>query len=98
MTATRMFCCYIDEAGQAELATWGPDVSSTDPAEHLRRHQRVRELGCQEDGEIFELFEGPSYEDYTHACRAHAGAMLNETETTQVYLVQRAEEKVAVPA
>lgn len=81
----RLYCCYIDDAGQAKLRDL-PEQTSENSAE---LHVSWRSLACQEDGEIFVLQEGPAPDDYTHVCRAHIGLMIDETKTTTVWLVQK---------
>ncbi|HEY3718335.1 MAG TPA: hypothetical protein VGL39_27750 [Jatrophihabitantaceae bacterium] len=87
----RLFCCYLDTAAQAEIASWQPLDASASDAEHQRRHDRVRELTCQDVGDIFELIDGPSPDDYTHSCRTHLGVMVSDENTTAVNLRQAAQ-------
>jgi hypothetical protein len=84
-----LYCCYLDEAAKAESASWQPsDVSMSDPAEHQRRHERIRELTCQDTGDIFMLVDGPTPDDFTHACRTHLGVLIDRDKVTEVYLAR----------
>lgn len=83
-------CCYIADEHQAELASWEPkDVSLTDPDEHLRRHARVRELACQAPAEWM-ISDGPTTDDYTHACSEHLSKLLTYEKVSTVWPIELA--------
>lgn len=82
--SARLHCCYIED--QSALAA----LPEQTPENSAELHAAVRVLGCQEDGKIFEIWDGQSPDDFTHACRTHVGVMLDETKTSTIQLAQSA--------
>lgn len=70
MSTPSLFCCYIADENQEAAKNASAD--------------EIRALGCQELAEWM-IIDGPAPDDYTHACTAHVGFLLSDSEDIRVF-------------